>query len=412
MKAPLTLLAGLAATLPAQGTESRATEHTLPSHDRSPYFVVPPRDAAAGKRREAGLVVVLPGGPGTRDFLPWAENGILGAAPDDCVGVMLTAVSWGRGQRAIWPVEKADAPGMEYTTSDQVRAVVAAVEESWRVDPDRRVVVAWSSSGPAVYRLMAEKDSPFDRAYVAMSVWPADLTKPRAARKRRFFLDQSPEDQRTTFRHVRRAFSRLDEAGAVVRLSTYEGGHGWQDAPIPRIRDGLRWLLGDEPAPAPEWPPPPIASSRGRVVNLISNPGFERGLAVWDRRGNSGRCEFGVSATDKTEGEQALHVQKRGGAPLDLLTQEVELPKGRTVTVSLRLKSRAARNARIKVWLYDEDDEPVHRTVDLVAIPTDSDWHAVEKSWPQKRATYAVVQVMMVLPGEVWLDDVVLRVEK
>ena len=34
----------------------------------------------------------------------------------------------------------------------------------------------------------------------------------------------------------------LRQAGAVVRFSTYNGGHGWHDAPFARIRDGVTWL--------------------------------------------------------------------------------------------------------------------------------------------------------------------------
>lgn len=403
----------LALGLAAQQPQSRAVERTLATHEQSLFFVIPPRDAMAGKSKKAGLVVVLPGGPGTKSFLPWVENGILGAAPDDCVGVMLTAVRWNAQQSAIWPVTAAEAKGMQYTTGDYVRAVVVAVEQDFDIDPARRVVLGWSSSGPAIYPLMAAKDAPFDRAYVAMAVWPKAL-EPRlkAVRQRRFLLDHSPADQRTTFRHARRAFAALDGAGAEVALVTYEGGHGWSDMPIPRIRDGLSWLLSSKPAPKAQWPPAPQASTRRKAIELLGNPGFEAGLGWWDQIDNSGRVTFTATTATKVGGAKALHVEKTGGAPLDLLRQEVALPAGRTLNVKLAVKTKDVQNARIKVWLYDDDDEAVHRASDVAVLSGTQDWHVVGQSWPTKGATYAVLQVLMVGGGEVWLDDASITVMK
>src|SRR5689334_13983505 len=90
------------ATAPAQ--TSRAVEHTLAALPQSLWFVVPPREPPkAGVK--AGLVVVLPGGDGSREFLPWIENVLLAQAPADCIGVVVTAVKWHAGQTTIWPIE-------------------------------------------------------------------------------------------------------------------------------------------------------------------------------------------------------------------------------------------------------------------------------------------------------------------
>jgi hypothetical protein len=42
----------------------------------------------------------------------------------------------------------------------------------------------------------------------------------------------------------------------------------------------------------------------------------------------------------------------------------------------------------------------------------DGDWQKVEKRWECKGAKRAVVQFVMVMGGELWLDDVVLEVGK
>lgn len=401
----LLLMASIA--LPAQGSKSRAIEQTLPKYESSPYFVVPARKAA----KKQGLLVVMPGGPGTRDFLPWVENGILGAAPDDCVGVMVTATKWRKDQKVIWPTRTDKVRGMRYTTEDYVRAVVAAVAKSHDIAPDRIGLLSWSSSGPASYLLLADKKSPFGRGYVAMSVWRALPKKViKATKGRRIVLDQSPDDETTTFPHVRRAFDALDEAGAEVMLSTYDGGHGWQDGPIPRLRRNLKWLFGKAPAPKPQWPAVEGGASREAGDNLLRNPGFERGAkSGWRAINNSGRLVVGIDKDKPKEGKQSLHVQKTGRVPLDLLAQEVNLPKGATgdVTLAIQVKTEAVKNAWIKLWLYDDNDQVVNKNdVNVTRLQGTKGWRRYTKELKRGAATRAVVQVIMVMGGEVWLDNV------
>lgn len=395
----------------AQERTSVAIERSLAALPQSCYFVLPakqpPKDGAGG------LVVVLPGGDGSRDFLPWVEHGLLAQRPDDCTGVLVTAVKWRDDQRIVWPTAQSKVPGMQYTTEDYVRAVVHEVEQAQRIDPARRVVVAWSSSGPAVYPLLCAADAPFARGYVAMSIWPRELRDVTAAKGRRFFLDQSPDDRVTPFRFVREAHAALDKAGAVVRVSVYDGGHGWHDEPLPRIREGLRWLLSDEPAPPPEWPDAKPSAKPGRAgKNLVTNGGFEQGLDGWHVIGNSSRLTAKAQPDECKEGKQALYLRKQGGPPLDLITQEVELPPGRTLTASVQYRSKGTANAWIKVWRYGKDGEPVDSNVDLVHVTRDGDWQRVEKRWSCDRAARVVLQIILVQEGELWIDDVSLSVTR
>lgn len=417
MYATLAIVFTLTAPLAAQDPEpaSRAVEQTLDSHDRAPFFVIPPRAEAA---ESLALLVVMPGGPGSRDFLSWVENGILGAAPDDCVGLMMTATKWRDDQRIVWPSAKSKVPGMRYTSESHVLAAVAAVRERFpRIADGRIALLAWSSSGPVAYSLLCGKNVPFSRGYVAMSVW-RDLSKGEigAAEGRRFVLEQSPEDTTTTFPHVREAYAALTDAGAIVRLSTYAGGHGWHDRPIPRLRQNLAWLYGDEAAPAPVWPDAGGAADdvpEAVGKNLVENGSFERGATRgWNTIGNSGRLEVEVDSEQKTDGKRSLHLSKQGAMPLDLVVQEVDLrrQKGDTVTFSLETRTAKAENAWIKLWLYDGDEVVNQDAVDVARLTGTNDWRLHGVRLPRGKAERALIQFVVVAAGEVWIDDVALTV--
>ncbi|MBL8750872.1 MAG: hypothetical protein JNK78_17055 [Planctomycetes bacterium] len=402
------------ASVAAQENKSRAIEHTIASLPQSLYFVVPPRQPVARKR--GGLVVVLPGGDGSRDFLPWVENGLFAQTPADCAGVLVTSVKWTPEQKVIWPTDESRVEGMKYTTEEYVRAVLADAAKTQPFDPSRTVVVAWSSSGPAVYPMMATKNAPFARAYIAMSVFPKDVDF-APAKGRRFLLDQSPDDDVTGFSHVRDAFAALTKAGAVVRLSTYDGGHGWKGDALQRLRGGIEWLLSTEPAPKPVWPvpkePKKAPAYGGKLDNLLANGGFEKGMSGWRFVEASKHLAARTVKDDVREGKQALHLKKQGGGDVDVVTQTIELPEGATTLVAKAMvKGKGASNAWIKVWLHDNADQPANKDPDLVHLTGDAEWQALEMSWPTAGCVRAVLQILMVGDGEVWVDDVVLAVVK
>ncbi|MCR9248505.1 MAG: hypothetical protein NXI31_26050, partial [bacterium] len=127
-----TLVAGFGLVMAAAASaQSRATEHTLKSTDHGPYFVIPPRDDTT---KRPALLVVMPGGPGTRDFLPFVENGILGAAPKDTLGVMVTAPKWTDAQKIVWPYDAARVKKMRYPVDRYVLDVVKRVQKEHHVD--------------------------------------------------------------------------------------------------------------------------------------------------------------------------------------------------------------------------------------------------------------------------------------
>ncbi len=402
----ISVCAGLVVDAIGQQATTAVQERTFLMLPGSSYFVIPPRKpAATGKANR--LLVVLPGGDGSREFLPFVRDGIAAQAPADCVVALVTAVKWRADQAIVWPTAATPVPDMQYPTEQLVGAVVEQVAREFDVEPARRAVLAWSSSGPAVWPLLAAADGPFARGYVAMSIWPEGLAAGDLAgvKGRRIVIDQSPADTTTPFHHARAAYAALTAAGALVKVSTYRGGHGWNDRPLPRLKDGLDWLFGEQAPPAPRWPPPPKPGT-----NLLRNGGFEQGLDGWRTIANSGRLTAAVQQQRRHEGKQALYVRKTGGAPLDLVTQEVELPPGRTLTAVAQLRCKGVQNAWLKVWRYRKDGAPIDQDVDLVRLPTDGDWQRIEKQFACDGAVRAVVQLVVVLDGEIWLDDVSLTV--
>jgi predicted esterase len=397
------LLVLAASALPAQDPPpSRAVEHVLSALPQSRYFLIPPRDLKPDARPDGarGLLVVLPGGPGSADFLPFVENSVHAQAPELWCA-MVVAPRWTDDQQIVWPTERSKVKGMRYPTEAYVRAVADDVAKGNAIDATRRYLLVWSSSGPAAWALLLSGDSPFRGAYVAMSVWPQALPAEVARSKGlRVLLDQSPEDTTTRFLHVRQAYDALAAAGAVVRLSTYRGGHGWKDDPLPRLRRGLDWLRGSEPAPPPVWPDqaPPATGK-----NLLQNGGFESGDKGWTVANNSGTLKTAVEAGGK-DGRKLMHLQKTGGAPLDLVFQEVSaLPKDGQVMARAWVKTKGCKNAWVKCFLY-KGDEVVHQDVDLAQLHGDADWQQVSKTWDVAGADRAVFQIVLVLGGEVWID--------
>jgi predicted esterase len=405
-----TVLAGFATVPAATAQDAPLPERTIAALPKSCWFLVPPKKPPKAGAK-AGLIVVLPGGTGTKDFLPFVQNGLLAQAPDDFAGAMLTAVKWRDDQQFVWPTAATKVDGLQYTTEQYVRAVVAEVEKELAIDPARRVVVAWSSSGPAIHPLLATADSPFARAYIAMSVWPA-LDDLAAVKGRRYVLDQSPDDQTTIFQHVRTAHAALTKAGAQVRVSVYAGEHGWGEQPLPRFAKNLEWLLSEQPAGKPEWPPGKLAKKGGKPVNQLANGGFEDGTKGWNTIDNSRRLKVDPDSTERAEGKQSLHLGKTGGAPLDLVVQSTELAPGKRVAASLRWRAKGVENAFVKVWLYGDGEQALHEDAMLLKVPADgAKWQLAKREWDTKGATRATVQIVMLGAGELWIDDVVLTVD-
>jgi predicted esterase len=401
------LLAGAAAAQDQAPSEA-AERRELKSLERSCYYLIKDEAVEAGK--PSGLLVVLPGGDGGADFLPWVQRSLAGCTPSGFLCAMLTAPRWSETQEVVWPTAALPEPGMKYGTEQYVREVVADVAARYKVDKERLVILAWSSGGPAAWELLLSSDNPFGRAYVAMSVFKKQDAKALArAKGLRVVLDQSTEDRTTPFVHAEKAREALGENGAAVRLLSHGGEHGWTDNPLPRVTEGLRWLVSKEPVPAGERKEiAPVKAGK----NLVANGGFEDGWHGWIVSDNSKKLGVYVDKEDLKEGKASLHVTKSGALPLDLVRQEFKLPGSGRVTIGAWVKCKSAINSLVKLFVYDAAGKVLNDPVDVVHLGGDKAWQRVEKTWEVTGAARGVLQIVMIGAGEVWVDAVEVRAAK
>lgn len=220
----------------------------IPSQDlaagkQKRYFLIGPRKGTTPPRTGYRLLVVLPGGDGGADALPFVKRIYKNTLDAEWLAAQPVAVSWTAAQQVVWPTEKVRVEKMEFTTEEFVEAVIADVKKRHRVDPTRIFVLAWSSSGPAAYSLSLEMKKSATGYYISMSVFkPETLPELDRARGNAYFLDHSPEDRVCPFRMAEEAEKRLKEQGGKVNLVTYPGGHGWRGDLYGRLRQGWKWL--------------------------------------------------------------------------------------------------------------------------------------------------------------------------
>jgi predicted esterase len=209
--------------------------------EKKRYFLIgakAPRPPAAGY----GLLVVLPGGDGSSDFLPFIRRIHKNALDGGWLIAEAVAPKWdGRQfQQVVWPTAASRYPAARFTTEEFIRDIIADVRGRGKIDPRRVILLGWSSGGPACYSTVLRKDSAVTGAFIAMSVFrPEELPPLANARGKPFFLLQSPQDEVTPIRHAEAAEKALKAAGAKVLLRRYEGGHGWRGDIWTMIGDGI-----------------------------------------------------------------------------------------------------------------------------------------------------------------------------
>lgn len=109
-------------------SQSKLEPSSLPDSPQSLYYVILARGDAKPPDTGRGLLVVLPGGDGSREFIDWVET-IATQAPDDSITVFVTAPKWDAGQEIVWPLASSKVGAAKYTTEAYVAAVVEAVRK-------------------------------------------------------------------------------------------------------------------------------------------------------------------------------------------------------------------------------------------------------------------------------------------
>jgi predicted esterase/type II secretory pathway pseudopilin PulG len=224
---------------PAEDSASKA----LPDEPRARYYLFEGGTGAAKPAAGYKLLVVLPGGDGGSDFRPFVQAIARNCLNDDFLLVELIAPRWHakKFEDLVWPTQKSRYAEVKFTTEEFIRRVLDEVKKEHKL-ADELYLLGWSSGGLAVYAAALDKDLPVKGAFVAMSIFrPRQLPDLQAAKGKAFYLLHSPTDF-IKMRQPEDAREKLSAAGAVVRLDTYEGGHGWHGDVMGNIRQGIEWI--------------------------------------------------------------------------------------------------------------------------------------------------------------------------
>lgn len=214
--------------VPAKAPVTPDRELTAGGDAQKRFFLTGPKAGDAEPADGFGLVLVLPGGDGSAEFRDWIRERYEPWVDASWVWAGLVAPKWSASQEIIWPGAASKVEDMKFTTEDFVAAVVEECAKTVKIDRRRVVAVGWSSSGPALWRMAARKETPVTGFLIAMSVFhPDELDSLANAKGRPVFLLHSPEDDRCPLRLAEQGRDALKKAGAKVGWATYEGGHGW-----------------------------------------------------------------------------------------------------------------------------------------------------------------------------------------
>jgi predicted esterase len=206
------------------------------------YFLIGPLKGEKVPKAGHPLVVVMPGGPGTADFLPFVKRIRKNALPKGYLVAQPVAVKWTQTQNIVWPTSTNKVEGMQFTTEEFIEAVIADVAKKHKIDPRRIFTLSWSSSGPAAYAVSLTSKK-VTGSFVAMSVFnPKFLPALEKAKGHAYYLYHSKADRICPYRMAAQAEKDLEKAGATVKLVEYDGGHGWRGNVFGDIREGIRWL--------------------------------------------------------------------------------------------------------------------------------------------------------------------------
>jgi predicted esterase len=237
--------AGEAALLGNVAPSMKAEKRHIAGNDREQVFVL---RHASHSGPGKGLGLILPGGPGSADFLPFCANVLAQRAfPEDWLVVELVAPQWRPPSDSvtIWPSKLFPDPKAKFTTEEFIGAVLKELLGREVAKDAPIVALGWSSSGHAVYSALM-KFPEIRGAMLAGARCQETWFRPRTAIKgKAVFFYHSPEDAVCPILDAEQGAEFLPKAGAHAKLVKFPGGHGWPAGPdhAAALRDGLTWIL-------------------------------------------------------------------------------------------------------------------------------------------------------------------------
>src|SRR5262245_56879969 len=79
------------------------------------------------------LLIVMPGGEGSEDFLPFVENIYKNVLDEEYLLVQLVAPKWTEKQKIIWPTARNKVAGQKVSVEDFVKAAVEDVRKRSKI---------------------------------------------------------------------------------------------------------------------------------------------------------------------------------------------------------------------------------------------------------------------------------------
>ena len=221
-------------------------EVSIDGDENKYYFLIGPKAGAQPPEAGYKLAVVMPGGDGGRDFNPFIRRIFKHALGADWLIAQPIAMKWTPTQRIVWPTEPHPVVEQKFSTEAFVESVIADAKSRYPIDAKCIVTLSWSSSGPAAYAIGLAPITSVTGSFIVMSVFkPAWLPPLSNAEGRRFYIEHSPDDRVCPYSDAQTAREELSKAGAIVKSSDYQGGHGWHGDVYARIRNGLTWLTAE-----------------------------------------------------------------------------------------------------------------------------------------------------------------------
>jgi predicted esterase len=207
------------------------------------YFLIGAGKDDKPPKEGYNLIFIMPGGAGGENFNPFVRRIYKNALGDKFLVAQPVAFKWHGSQRIVWPTKVNFTDNQKFATEDFIEAVIQDVKKHHQINKRNIFTLSWSSSGPAAYAISLQKNTQVKGSFIAMSVFRRKWLPPLDTSKGHiYYLLHSPEDKICPFSHAEQAKAELTEAGAIVQLSIYEGGHGWHGDIYGNIKRGISWL--------------------------------------------------------------------------------------------------------------------------------------------------------------------------
>ncbi len=221
-------------------------ERLAAGNSQQKYFLIEHQPGKTNAPAKRGLLLILPGGPGGADFLPFCANILtLYGVPKDFIVAELVAPQWTKDEdRIVWPGKLFPDQRAKFTSEEFLSNVIADVQKSNVVDARYIFTLGWSSSGHVLYSASLSNTNVTGSLICMSRFIPAKMPSLDQAKGKNYFFYHSPDDPICPFAEAELAARTLKEHGARTKLVSYPGGHGWQPNTYycDRIMDGIKWL--------------------------------------------------------------------------------------------------------------------------------------------------------------------------